>query len=309
MGYRSASPSSRRMAGPVVAAAALGVWMLAWGWAAEAHEPSRVGPAPGALAVSVLGIPAVSAFATPAAGIGVSASVTAPAEPTPVVLAADPVGVVRRPWTRGMPPEPVPVPAALVPVRPREPYGWFTMRGGFFDSDGVADDDFVLGFKLTGRVGDGLHLGFSTDWQYHEQTYVERVDQYPGPGGAPVEVVVTSYETDSHLIPMMAVAELRPRFGPVQPFIGSGLGYEVLIVETRDYLMGYEYQDEFGGFGWQPYGGVAFTFGRAFQLVTELYGNLSTVERTVRDYDTGYLVEQNIDVDGIGFRAGLAFGF
>lgn len=311
MRSRIASCPIRRPAGPALAAAALGVWMLSWGWAAEAHEPSRVGPAPGALAVSAPGSLAVSAFATPAVGFGVSASVTAPAEApeAPVLLAGDPVGVVRRPWTRGQPPEPVPVPAALVPMPPPEPYGWFTMRGGIFDADGVTEDDFVLGLKITGRVGNGMHMGISTDWQYHEVTYVERVDQYSGPGGAPVEVTVTSHEVESHLIPMMAVFEWRPRFGPIQPFIGSGLGYEILVVETLDYRTGYEYQDDFGGFGWQPYGGVAFTFGRAFQLVTEVYGNLSTVERTVRDYQTGYLAEQQVDVDGIGLRAGLAFGF
>ena len=301
---RMSMSSSRPTAGPVLAAMALGAWMLAWGWAAEAHEPSRVGGAPSAIAVSVL--------ATPSFGIDVMASPAVAVAPLsldatgPAMAAAEPT-VVRRPWNRGLPPQPAPV--APVYRKPPKPVGWVTLRSGFFDGDYVPKDDFLAGFKMTGRVGDALQMGISTDWQYHSETGVEWVGQYIGPGGVPVGVTTTRYESSSHLIPILGVVELRPDFGGVQPYIGAGVGYEVLVVEVRDYYYGVEYEDDYGGFGWQPYGGLGVTLGRNLQFVAEGYWNFSTVERTVRDLETGYLVEQRLDVDGAGLRFGLAFGF
>ena len=147
------SPSIRRPAGPVVAltAVALGALMPAWGWAAEAHEPSPAGGAPSAIAVS--------AFAT--ATIGIASPV--PAAVTATVLASSEGTVVRRPWYRdGSPPPPPPPVAAPVYFRPREPVGWVTFRGGYFGVDESSGDQWLAGFKLTGRVGDAFHLGVST---------------------------------------------------------------------------------------------------------------------------------------------------
>lgn len=289
---------------PALTAMALGALMLTWAWAAEAHEPSRAGGAPGALAVS--------AFATPAVGmapdVGVSSESGEAAAGVGVTSAyASEQTVVRRPWVRGGSPQPVPVYAVRMP--PPEPMGWLTLRAGWFDTDAIEDNDFVAGFKVTGRAGKALQLGVSTDWQYRSESAYERVDRYIDPSGNPVDVVASGYESHSHLFPILAVVEVRPAPGDVQPYLGVGVGYEALVVEVRDYQLGIEYDDEFGGFGWQPYGGVSMTLGRNLQFTAEAYGNLSTVERTVQDYETGYLVEQRIDLDGFGLRAGLAVGF
>jgi hypothetical protein len=304
MAGRGFSSSWRRQAVPAVAALALGASMPAWGWAAEAHEPSRAGGAPGADAASV--------FAAPSAEIAVivpplSLSAAVSSDAGAPLHEAYAQAVVRRPWHRGQPPEPIPAPPVF--VRPRQPAGWVTFRGGYFDQDDVGGDQWLAGFKLTGRVGDAFQLGVSTDWQYSSESVYGWVDSYLGPGGAPVDVYATQYETHSHLIPILAIAELRPDLGGASPYIGVGMGYEVLVVDVRDYVYGIEYDEDYGGFGVQPYAGLGIALGWGMQVFGEGYGNFSTVSRTVRDAYTGYLVEQKVDVDGFGLRAGLSFGF
>ena len=123
-------------------------------------------------------------------------------------------------------------------------------------------------------------------------------------------MVTTSYETSSTLVPVLGVFEIRPVVaGAVRPYLGMGAGWEGLEVETRDYVTGVVYHDHFGGFGWQPYGGIDFMLGRNAALSAEAYGNLATVERTFYDYWTGYGVHQEIDANGFGLRGGLSFGF
>ena len=123
-----------------------------------------------------------------------------------------------------------------------------------------------------------------------------------------VNKLIKRWTASTNLKGRYGCASLRKTWGYIQRTV-YGVGYEVMVVEVRDYMVGVEYEDDFGGFGWQPYGGLAMRLDRSLQLVVEGYANFSTVERTVRDVQTGYLVDQEIDVDGFGLRAGLAFGF
>lgn len=291
------------------AGAALGVWMLVWAWAAEAHEPSRTGGAPSAAPVPAGGVEALAAADAPLAVsplAGGSVLLATPSGSTPVLLAQTEGQVVHRQWNRrSSKPKPQPQP----PRRPPEPRGWVTLRGGYFDADGAATGDWVAGFKITGRVGSVFQAGIATDWQRRTETGIELIESHSYPGGSPVYVGVPRYESASNLVPILAVLEARPYLGPVQPYMGVGMGYEAMVVEIRDYALGIRYYDHFGGFGWQPYGGLAVALDRRVHLVGEAYGNFSTVSRTVRDYDTGLAIKQKIDADGFGFRGGLSFAF
>jgi hypothetical protein len=264
---------------------ALGAWMLAWGWAAEAHEPSYAGGAPSVVSVSSLPSPSPL----------LAAQVTAwQSGDGPVLERRD---LERRTWHRQR------------SFWDRENRGWATVRGGFFDTEHVGRNDWMAGFKVTGTVSDFLQIGISTDLQRRSEADRVRIEEFRDPSGNPVRTTVTTFESSSNLIPILGVVELRPAVGPVRPYVGFGAGYEALVVEVRDFVTGIEYQDDFGGFGCQPYAGVGLVVARNAQVVGEVYRNFSTVSRTVRDIGTGALVDQEIDVDGVGFRAGLSIGF
>jgi hypothetical protein len=93
-----------------------------------------------------------------------------------------------------------------------------------------------------------------------------------------------------------------------QPYFGLGAGYEVLVVDGTDFASGNDFSDTFGGFGWQAHAGVSFPLGPSTRLVGEGFWNHSTVTRKIRDEFTGERVKEEIDVNGAGLRAGLAFG-
>lgn len=189
----------------------------------------------------------------------------------------------------------------------RGPNGWLTLRGGFFDSDGVAQNDWLVGLKATSVVADKLELGVSTDLQRRSDAERSRVEEFRDPAGNLVRTTVTTFETSSNLIPMLAVIDVKIPAGGIQPYFGLGAGYEVLVVDGTDFTTSTEFSDHFGGFGWQGHAGLSFPLGPRTKLVGEGYWNHATVDRRVRDVSTGVLVKEEIDVNGAGMRAGLAF--
>jgi hypothetical protein len=266
----------------------LGAWLLAWGWAAEAHEPSYADGAPGSPAI------------TPTDAAAVVAALDSPSEfslafdsPPPGAALAyrqrtvDPV-VVRRRWDRV----------------PPEPQGWAVVRAGFFDGENTGGNDFVFGSKFLGNVAPNVRLGGSLDWHHRSESATYVVDQS---GGAVSQVTLSEVSTD--LIPVMGLIEFHMPTEGLRPYFGFGAGYEWLVVDVNDYQSGVFYEDDFGGFGWQAYGGLNVRLSRNLEIGGEAFWNDSTVEREIYDPYFGALLHEEIDADGVGFRGGLALGF
>jgi opacity protein-like surface antigen len=185
---------------------------------------------------------------------------------------------------------------------------WLTVRGGFFDSDDVSENDWLVGLKFSADVANNLSLGVSTDLQRRSDAERSRVEEFRDPAGNLVRTTVTTFETSSNLIPILGVVEMRfPSMG-IQPYLGVGAGYEVLVVDGTDFATNSDFSDTFGGFGWQGHAGVSFALGGNTRLIGEGFWNHSTVTRKIRDESTGERVKEEIEVNGAGLRAGLSFG-
>jgi len=247
------------------------------GWA----DPT---PTAGSEAVS---LPA-SAFATPAWSGG------------DLIAASGPYAEARR-WRRA------PRPNERRTYR-RNSQEWLTVRGGFFDADDVSENDWLVGLKVSGEVANNLSLGVSTDLQRRSDAERLRVEEFRDPAGNLVRTTVTTFESSSNLIPILGVVEMRFPSAGFQPYFGLGAGYEVLVVDGTDFASGNDFSDTFGGFGWQGHAGVSFPLGPKTRLVGEGFWNHATVTRKIRDELTGERVKEEIDVNGAGLRAGLAFG-
>lgn len=190
----------------------------------------------------------------------------------------------------------------------RNTQAWLTVRGGFFDADDVSENDWLVGLKVSGEVANNLSLGVSTDLHRRSDAERARIEEFRDPAGNLVRTTVTTFESSSNLIPILGVVEMRFPSAGFQPYVGLGAGYEVLVVDGTDFATGNDFSDTFGGFGWQAHGGISFPLGGTTRLVGEGFWNHSTVTRKIRDEFTGERVKEEIDVNGAGLRAGLAFG-
>jgi hypothetical protein len=187
--------------------------------------------------------------------------------------------------------------------------GWFDVRGGFFDTQDVSRNDWTAGVKAMGKVTPQLSLGLATD--LHRRTHADRIvsSQYTDPTGHVVTTSSTADDAESNLVPIMGVLELHVPSRGADPYFGAAAGWEFLNVHVRDFQTGIEDEANYDGPGFQAFGGIAFPIGDRARFTTEAYWNGATVKRDVRDFNSGTLVEERIDVNGVGARAGLGFAF
>ena len=195
------------------------------------------------------------------------------------------------------------------PPPEREPQGWLTLRGGGYDSEKVNKDDWTVGLKAVGNIGAAVRMGATADLIRRENSDRSIVTEFVDASGNVVRSELTTAESESNLIPVMAVAEIVFPTPFFKPYAGVAGGWEFLNVKAVNYATGIGYDANYDGPGWQLYGGVALAFAKKFQMTAEVFHNEATVDRHVVDPITGAAYEERVDVDGMGLRGGLSFAF
>lgn len=180
------------------------------------------------------------------------------------------------------------------------------VHAGFYSPTHNFDTGFDGGFRVGSRLSPMVELGFSMDWYYSSSsgTIVE------GPGSIPGSRIELS-GTNSNLVPLLFYAQVSGDENmSVIPYAGGGVGYEWLWVSGNaldPYSMYYSYDESFGGFGWQVWGGAQFPLNGQTRLTGEVYYNGSRVGRDIgQDWSAG---RETIDVSGVGMRFGVNWGF
>ncbi len=208
---------------------------------------------------------------------------------------------VRRYYKTPPPPPP--------PPRAHQPRSLFVVRGGFFDADNVSEESWMMGLKAVGNVSPMFRLGGTVDWQWRTNSTRTVTSTAIDGAGNVVQSSRTIAESQSSLVPLMAVAEFVLPSQGVQPYVGVGGGWEFMYVEAFDYTTGFGYAAHYDGPGWQLYGGADFLVAPNVRLNAEVFHNEATVESNFYDPYYGYATEQRIDADGTGGRFGLSFAF
>ncbi len=264
----------------------LGVSVLARSGSAETQLPSAEGA----------GRPAFFAFSPEVPG----AARAFAAAPIFAVGGSDIATLQVRRYSKAPPPP---------PPRRSQPRSLFVVRGGIFDGDNVSEDSWLMGLKAVGSVSPMLRLGGTVDWQWRTNSTRTVTATTTDGAGNVVQTSRTIAESQSSLVPLMAVAEFVLPSPVIQPYVGVGGGWEFMYVEAFDYTTGLGYAAHYDGPGWQLYGGADFLVARNVRLNAEVFHNEATVESNSYDPYYGYATEQRIDADGTGGRFGLSFAF
>jgi hypothetical protein len=192
---------------------------------------------------------------------------------------------------------------------PSRPTGFMQLHGGAFDPDGGAADQWLVGFRAGGSH-DAVQLGVAADYGHRSFTEEVVIAESVDPTGHVVTTTVETFSTSSHLVPVMAFVQVAaPAPLPLRPYFGVGGGYEVMVLDSRDFQTGEAHRGTFHGWGWQVWGGAALALGPRTNLVGEIFANDATLQREVDRFENGQPVREEVDADGVGLRVGLQFGF
>jgi len=189
------------------------------------------------------------------------------------------------------------------------PTGFSQIHAGFYDPDGnEVSNSFLAGAR--GGIGADEHLqfGLGLDWVHKSERNSALISSVDLPGGGTSERRVELARSSSNLFPVMAYAQFSPgSTAGVTPYFGVGGGYEALFLSAEDFTTGNKFDATFGGWGWQAWAGVSMPVSGSTHLSAEVFRNQSSVERDVNDNTGNY--REVVDLDGLGMRFGLNWGF
>jgi hypothetical protein len=180
---------------------------------------------------------------------------------------------------------------------------------GFFDPGEASGESFVLGMRAGPQVDPNVQIGAAVDWIHRADDSSAILSEGTGPGGTTITTRQQISHSSSSLLPVMAFAQVSgdPSMSAI-PYGGIGGGYEVLFLSATDYLTGDQFDGTFGGWAWQAWGGVAIPLSGQARVNGEVFVNRGEVSRDT-DGPAGITYHETVDVNGVGLRVGLSWGF
>lgn len=189
------------------------------------------------------------------------------------------------------------------------PHYFGTLGAGGFDPDDQPGNGLWLNGELGSEVGEALDLGVRVNWYHRESGNSQVISTYTDPAGNVGERVVETSDVETNLLPLMAILRVRfPVTREFQPYVGGGVGWEWLSVSGTD-QDGFDFQDDYDGFGAQLFGGLNVGVSPNLALYGEALWNKSTVSAEFFDPTLGFNIKDEIDMDGLGIHGGLRFRF
>lgn len=182
------------------------------------------------------------------------------------------------------------------------------LGAGGFDPDDQPGNGLWVNGELGSEVGDALDLGVRVNWYHRASGQSQVVSTYTDPAGNVGQRVIETSSVETNLVPLMAILRVRfPVTSEFQPYVGGGLGWEWLTVSGTD-TDGFDFQDDYDGFGGQVFAGLNVGVSPNMGLYGEALWNKSTVSARFFDPTLGDIKDE-IDMDGLGLHGGLRFRF
>src|SRR5262245_1366395 len=215
---------------------------------------------------------------------------------------------------------PAPLELAAVRYDPAQPVRYDTpggqrpivsqLHGGYFNGSANNTDPFIVGLRVGPQVDKRLQVGVMVDWIHQTKTLSNILSTSQAPGAIEVSTKQDTARALMNLVPIMGFVQASGwgLLGFV-PYIGAAGGYELLVLSADNFLNGQSFEANFGGWGYQIWTGVGLPLGNRTKLSGELFVNEATLSKTVTDAATGVSARQTVDMNGIGFRLGIAWGY
>jgi len=183
------------------------------------------------------------------------------------------------------------------------------LHGGYFDASANNTNPFIVGLRAGPMVDKRLQIGIAVDWVHQTKTLANVLSTSQGPGGITISTKQDSARALLNLIPIMGFVQASG-WGllGIVPYIGAAGGYEALVLSADNFVTGNTFEANFGGWGYQVWAGAGMPLGSRTRLNGELFVNRAELGKTVTDAN-GVSAKQTINMNGLGFRLGLAWGY
>jgi hypothetical protein len=186
------------------------------------------------------------------------------------------------------------------------------VHGGFFDPTDGFSTGFVGGFRMGPQVDPHVQIGLAVDWWHTSESATMDLGSVSLPGGNGTERLLLS-KTSADLTPILAFVQVSGDENlPVIPYGGFGAGYEWLFLSADDHLTNETFDQTFGGFGWQVWGGAGLPLDGRTRINGEVFYNAcevgSDVDVFIPDFGPA-TVRDVVKVSGLGMRLGICWGF
>ncbi len=183
---------------------------------------------------------------------------------------------------------------------------------GFFDPTDNFSTGLVGGFRMGPQVDPHVQIGVALDWWHRSESATMDLGSYDLPVGTASEELILS-KTSADLLPVLAFVQVSGDENlPVIPYGGFGVGYEWLFLTADNYVTSESFDQAFGGFGWQVWGGAGIPLNGRTRINGEVFYNGSEVGSDVDLYvpDLGLVtVRDVVKMNGLGMRFGISWGF
>ena len=191
----------------------------------------------------------------------------------------------------------------------RQPEYWAMLGAGAFDPTDQPGNGLYVNGGFGATMARQVDLGVQVSWYHHSTNGEEFVREGDLPDGTHVRTVVTTQDINTDLIPVMGTLRVRiPASSNLEPYVGGGIGWEFLSVSGTD-SSGFDFQNDYDGFGAQLFGGVNLNVSPNTGLYGEAVWNASTPKADFFDPSVGQVVREEADFDGLAFHGGLRFMF
>jgi hypothetical protein len=185
------------------------------------------------------------------------------------------------------------------------------VHAGFFDPNSDFSTGFVGGFRMGPQVDPRVQIGLAVDWWHRSESTRMDLGEVRLSGGTVSEELVLS-RASADLMPILAFVQVSGDENmSIIPYGGFGMGYEWLFLTGDDFLRDESFEQTFGGFGWQVWGGAGLPLDGRTRLNGEVFYNASEVGSDADVYvgDRAATVRDVVKMDGLGMRFGIAWGF
>ncbi len=166
----------------------------------------------------------------------------------------------------------------------------------FSGSYGVAFDERV-----------DISLGISYFYRNYRKDTKVASENYES--GVNEETITTKLEYNTTLVPITASINIKLPFQPPLHWrIGGGLSYQFLFNNENNYEEGIKAKRCYSGFGWIARAGIEYDIGSRSSIIIEAFYNNCKVKGN-KSKKEGLPVWDQVDMSGLGFRAGIRLAF
>lgn len=183
------------------------------------------------------------------------------------------------------------------------------LHGGYINPKGTN-----AGFIFGGSYGISFdeRVDFSLGLSYFHKSYTKQseVADTGYVSGLYERTVIKELEYSTTILPITANINIRIPFQPPLFWVaGGGIAYRFLFNTEKNFNEDISDKRNYNGFGWVVRAGIEYNLGSRSSVVLEGIYNGGKVKRNKEETIQGLPVWDEVDVSGLGIRAGLRLEF